>query len=135
MNATLYAKFLRNMAEKHGCERIEGKITQVDTDNDNGYIRSVALESGRTVEGDLFVDCSGFRGLLIDETLHTEYEDWSNWLPCDSAVAVQTESVGEPIPYTRAIARDAGWQWRIPLQSRVGNGMVFCSNLFSMTKP
>ena len=131
MNATLYAKFLRNMAEKHGCERVEGKITQVNTHSDSGYIDSVTLESGQKIEGDLFVDCSGFRGLLIDETLQTEYEDWSNWLPCDSAVAVQTESVGEPIPYTRAIARDAGWQWRIPLQSRVGNGMVFCSKYLS----
>ena len=131
MNATLYAKFLREMAEKHGCQRIEGKITRVDTNIDNGYIDSVTLESGRTIGADLFVDCSGFHGLLIDKTLHTEYEDWSNWLPCDSAVAVQTESVGEPIPYTRAIARDAGWQWRIPLQSRVGNGMVFCSQYLS----
>ncbi len=131
MNATLYAKFLREMAEKHGCQRIEGKITRVDTNSNNGYIDSVTLESGRTIGADLFVDCSGFHGLLIDKTLHTEYEDWSNWLPCDSAVAVQTESVGEPIPYTRAIARDAGWQWRIPLQSRVGNGMVFCSQYLS----
>lgn len=131
MNATLYAKFLRNMAEKNGGKRIEGKIVQVDTNSSNGYIDSVTLESGQQVSGDLFVDCSGFRGLLIDQALHTEYEDWSNWLPCDSAVAVQTESVGAPVPYTKAIARDAGWQWRIPLQSRVGNGMVFCSNFIS----
>ena len=96
MNATLYAKFLRNMAEKNGGKRIEGKIVQVDTNSSNGYIDSVTLESGQQVSGDLFVDCSGFRGLLIDQALHTEYEDWSNWLPCDSAVAVQTESVGAP---------------------------------------
>jgi len=89
------------------------------------------LESGVTVRGDLFVDCSGFAGLLIDKTLGTEFEDWSHWLPCDSAVAVQTASVAPPIPYTRSIARDFGWQWRIPLQSRVGNGLVFSSQYLS----
>jgi tryptophan halogenase len=79
----------------------------------------------------LFIDCTGFRGLLIEQTLHTGYDDWSHWLPCDSAVAVQTRSVEPPIPYTRSIARESGWQWRIPLQSRVGNGLVFCSRYLS----
>ena len=131
MDAGLYAKFLRKIAEENGTQRIEGKITQVITDPQNGYINHVILESGQQIEGDLFIDCSGFFGLLIDKTLHTGYDDWSHYLPCDSAVAVQTRSVGEPIPYTRSIARDAGWQWRIPLQHRVGNGLVFCSKYLS----
>ena len=127
MDASLYAKFLRTLAERYGVRRTEGKIISVATDVDSGFIESVTLESGELVRGELFIDCSGFHGLLIEQTLHTGYEDWSHWLPCDSAVAVQTESVAEPIPYTRSIARDAGWQWRIPLQHRVGNGMVYCS--------
>jgi tryptophan halogenase len=102
-------------------------ITEVVTDPQTGNISQVNLESGQTIEGDLFIDCSGFMGLLIDKALHTGYDDWSHYLPCDSAVAVQTQSVAEPIPYTRSIAREAGWQWRIPLQHRVGNGLVFCS--------
>ena len=89
------------------------------------------LDSGQTVEGDLFIDCTGFRGLLIEQTLKTGYEDWNQWLPCDSAVAVQTESVGPAIPYTRAIAHEAGWRWRIPLQHRVGNGLVYCGKFMS----
>lgn len=131
MDAGLYAKFLRRIAEENGAKRIEGKITQVVTDPQSGNINHVTLESGQQIEGDLFIDCSGFYGLLIDKTLHTGYDDWSHYLPCDSAVAVQTRSVGEPIPYTRSIARDAGWQWRIPLQHRVGNGHVFCSKYIS----
>ncbi len=131
MDASLYAKFMRKIAEQHGAKRIEGKIVEVATNSATGYIEHVQLASGEKVEGDLFIDCSGFRGLLIGETLNTEYDDWSQWLPCDSAIAVQTRSVSEPIPYTRSIARDAGWQWRIPLQSRVGNGHVFCSKYIS----
>lgn len=131
MDAGLYAKFLRRIAEENGAKRIEGKITQVVTDPQSGNINHVTLESGQQIDGDLFIDCSGFFGLLIDKTLHTGYDDWSHYLPCDSAVAVQTRSVGEPIPYTRSIARDAGWQWRIPLQHRVGNGHVFCSKYIS----
>lgn len=126
IDASLYAKFLRRLAERHNVKRVEGKITVVNQ-HDNGDIKSVVLASGKSIEGDLFIDCSGFAGLLIEKTLNTEFEDWSQWLPCDSAVAVQTRSVREPIPYTRAIARESGWQWRIPLQSRVGNGLVFCS--------
>lgn len=128
IDATLYAKFLRKLAENLGVQRNEGKIVDVTTNGDSGFIESVTLDSGSKIEGDLFIDCTGFRGLLIEQTLHTGYEDWSHWLPCDSAVAVQTESTSEAIlPYTRSIARESGWQWRIPLQHRVGNGMVYCS--------
>jgi tryptophan halogenase len=131
IDAGLYAKFLRKFSEGFGVQRIEGKIVNVTTDNESGYIKSIRLDSGTELAGDLFIDCTGFRGLLIGQTLNEPYEDWSHWLPCDSAVALQTESVGEAVPYTRSIARDAGWQWRIPLQHRVGNGMVYCSRYSS----
>ncbi len=131
IDATRYAAFLRNLAEKEGLRRIDSTINEVTTREQDGFITSLTLASGEVVEGDFFIDCTGFKGLLIEKALHTGYEDWSHWLPCDSAVAVQTESVGDPIPYTRCIAHEAGWQWRIPLQNRVGNGMVFCSNYFS----
>lgn len=130
IDASLYAKFLRRLAERYNAKRVEGKITVVNQ-HDNGDIKSVVLASGKIIQGDLFIDCSGFAGLLIEKTLNTEFEDWSQWLPCDSAIAVQTRSVREAIPYTRAIARESGWQWRIPLQSRVGNGLVFCSRYLS----
>lgn len=131
IDATLYAKFLRRFSEKLGITRVEGKINQVSTHPESGFIESLTLDSGRTIEGDLFIDCTGFRGLLIEQSLHTGYEDWLHWLPCDSAVAVQTKSTSDPIPYTRSIARESGWQWRIPLQHRVGNGMVYCSRYIS----
>ena len=127
IDSGLYAKFLRGLAEKGGCKRIEGKINHVATNATSGFIESVKLESGEVVSGDLFIDCSGFRALLMEQTLKTGYEDWTHWLPCDSAIAIQTESVRAPVPYTRSIARDSGWQWRIPLQSRVGNGLVYSS--------
>jgi len=127
LDATLYAKFLRTFSEAHGVKRIEGKITEVSKDCKTGNITSLALDNGNVIEGQLFIDCTGFAGLLIEKALHTGYEDWSHWLPCDSAVAVQTKSVSEPLPYTRSIAHESGWQWRIPLQHRVGNGLVFCS--------
>lgn len=127
LDATLYAKFLRTFAEAHGVKRIEGKITEVAKDSKTGNIKSLQLVNGNIIEGQLFIDCTGFVGLLIEKALHTGYEDWSHWLPCDSAVAVQTKSVSAPLPYTRSIARESGWQWRIPLQHRVGNGLVFCS--------
>jgi tryptophan halogenase len=130
-DAGLYAKFLRKLAEKHGTKRVEGKIVEVSQDSESGYIDKLTLASGKIVEGDLFIDCSGFRGLLIEQTLHTGYDDWSHWLPMNSAVAMQTENTGEPVPYTRSIARDSGWQWRIPLQSRTGNGLVFCDRYMS----
>ncbi len=131
MDAGLYAKFLRKIAEEYNTRRVEGKVVSVETHNETGFIESVTLASGEIVEGDLFIDCSGFRALLIEETLHTGFEDWSHWLPCDSAVAVQTESVREAVPYTRSIAHHAGWQWQIPLQHRVGNGLVYCSRYMS----
>jgi tryptophan halogenase len=127
LDATRYAQYLRRFSEAHGVKRIEGKVMDVATDSEGGDIESLTLESGQKIAGDLFIDCSGFRALLIEQTLQTGYEDWTHWLPCDSAFAVQTQSVEPPIPYTRSIARDAGWQWRIPLQHRVGNGLVYCS--------
>jgi tryptophan halogenase len=127
MDATLYAKYLRKFSEGFGVKRIEGKISQVNTNAMSGAIESLDLDNGQQLGGDLFIDCTGFRGLLIEQTLHAGYEDWSHWLPNDSAIAVQTPSVSEPLPYTRSIARDSGWQWRIPLQHRVGNGLVYCS--------
>lgn len=127
LDASLYARYLRAFSEGFGIRRVEGKITDVSTNAKSGFIESVTLASGTEVEGDLFLDCTGFRGLLIDQTLQSGYEDWSHWLPCDSAVAVQTESTGPAVPCTRSIARESGWQWRIPLQHRVGNGMVYSS--------
>lgn len=131
LDATLYAKFLRTFSEAHGVKRIEGKIVDVAKDSDTGNIKSIQLANGNVIEGQLFIDCTGFVGLLIEKALHTGYEDWSHWLPSDSAVAVQTKSVSTPLPYTRSIAHDSGWQWRIPLQHRVGNGLVYCSKYLS----
>ena len=131
LDATVYAKFLRKFAEGHGAKRVEGKIRQVKQNAETGFVESLLLESGQSVEGDFFIDCTGFRGLLIEQTLHAGYDDWSHWLRCDSAVAVQTESVGPAVPYTRAIAHEAGWRWQIPLQHRVGNGLVYCSRYMS----
>jgi tryptophan 7-halogenase len=131
LDASLYAKFLRKFSEARGTKRIEGKIKSVEQHSENGFIKSLTMESGQVVDGDLFIDCTGFRGLLIEQTLKTGYEDWSHWLPCNSAVAVQTESVAPPVPYTRTIAGEAGWQWRIPLQHRMGNGLVYCDKYLS----
>lgn len=131
LDAGLYAKFLQSIALKYGAKRVEGKIVQVVQDEDNGFIRSVVLDNGSVVDGDLFIDCTGFRALLIEKTLHTGFEDWSHWLPCDSAIAVQTELQSQTKPYTRSIAREFGWQWQIPLQSRMGNGLVFCGKYSS----
>ena len=127
IDATSYAKFLRKLSEKEGLTRIDAKINNVNLRQQDGFIESLDLDNGQRIEGDFFIDCTGFKGLLIEKAMHTGYEDWSHWLPCDSAVAVQTESTSEPLPYTRCIAHEAGWQWRIPLQHRVGNGMVYCS--------
>jgi tryptophan halogenase len=131
LDAGLYAKFLRKIAESFGAKRIEGKIGAVPMDARTGNITGVRLENGDLIEGDLFIDCTGFRGLLIGNALHVGYEDWSHWLFNDSAVALQTESVGPAIPYTRSIAHESGWQWSIPLQHRVGNGIVYCSKYIS----
>lgn len=127
LDATAYARFLRAMAEREGVRRQEGKIATVEQDGDSGNVSEVVLETGEKVAGDLFVDCSGFRALLIGQTLKVDFEDWTHWLPCDRAIALQTSAVRPPVPYTRAMAHDAGWQWRIPLQHRVGNGLVYSS--------
>jgi tryptophan halogenase len=131
LDATAYAKFLRSFSEKLNVKRVEGKIVDVMQDAQSDIIQSLTLDSGQVITGDLFIDCTGFRGLLIEQTLQTGYEDWSHWLPCDSAVAVQTKPVNKVLPYTRSIAHSAGWQWQIPLQHRVGNGLVFCSKYMS----
>jgi len=126
-DAALYARHLRGYAEHLGVTRTEGKILNTTLREPDGFVASVTLESGEVVAGDFFIDCSGFRGLLIEQALKTGYEDWSDLLPCDRAIAVPTANVGPPRPYTQAIARPAGWQWRIPLRHRTGNGHVFCS--------
>ena len=131
LDASLYAGFLRRQCEARGVARVEGLIESVEQHPETGFITALVLKSGDRIEGDLFIDCTGFRGLLIEQTLKTGYEDWGHWLPTDAALAMQTRSVGPAVPYTRAIAHHAGWQWRIPLQHRVGNGLVFCSQYMS----
>jgi len=130
-DASLYAKFMREFAENLGVKRIEGRINDVSQNPENGHVTGVILENGDHHEAELFIDCSGFRGLLIEQTLKTGYEDWSDVLPCNRAVAQASETVGTPRPYTQATAKTAGWQWRIPLQSRTGNGHVYCSDYIS----
>jgi tryptophan halogenase len=126
-DASLYAKYLRRYAERGGVKRIEGKIVDVMLRGQDGFVQSVTLAGGQVIAGDLFIDCSGFRGLLIEEALGTGYEDWTKWLPADRAIAVPTSLAGPPDPYTRATAHASGWQWRIPLQHRMGNGIVYSS--------
>ena len=131
LDAGLYAKYLRKLSESWGVKRIEGLIEKVDLNLNNGFIKSLKLQSGQIVEGDFFIDCSGFSALLIEKALKTGYEDWRHWLPCDRALAVPTKRTDPLVPYTRSIAHDAGWQWRIPLQHRTGNGLVYCSDFTS----
>jgi tryptophan halogenase len=131
LDATAYARFLRSLAEPWGVRRVEGRIEQVERDGGTGDIAALVLASQERIAGDLFVDCTGFRALLIEGALATGYDDWSEWLATDRALAVQTESVAPPVPYTRAIAHEAGWRWQIPLQSRVGNGLVYASRYMS----
>jgi len=126
-DAGLYARFLRAIAERQGTIRKEGRIVSVEQDGASGDVTGVRLASGETVTGEFFIDCSGFRGLLIEQTLKAGYEDWSRWLPVDRAIAVPTANRGQPDPFTRSHARGAGWQWRIPLQHRTGNGHVYAS--------
>lgn len=130
LDAGRYARFLRTFSERHGATRIEGKISQV-LQHPNGDIKALVLDNGLEVAGDLFIDCTGFRALLIEQTLKAGYEHWNHWLPCNKAVVVQSESAATVPPYTRAIAHDAGWQWKIPLQHRVGNGLVYASDYLS----
>jgi tryptophan halogenase len=126
-DAALYARFLRGYSEQRGVRRVEGIVDAVQQHPESGDVESVRLQNGEVIAGELFIDCSGFRGLLIEQTLHTGYHDYTHWLPCDRALAVPCEKVGPPTPYTRATAREAGWQWRIPLQHRTGNGYVYSS--------
>jgi tryptophan halogenase len=130
-DAGLYARFLRRYAEARGVSRTEGKIKDVALAGETGLVEAVTLESGERLAGDFFIDCSGFRGLLIEQALKSGYEDWSRYLPCDRALAVPCASAGPFTPYTRSTAREGGWQWRIPLQHRTGNGHVYCSAYLS----
>ena len=130
-DASLYAAFLRRYAEKRGATRIEGKVVDVVQHAETGNIESLRLERGETIAGDLFIDCSGFRGILIEQVYEAGYDDWTHWLPANRAAAVPCESVDELIPYTRATAQEAGWQWRIPLQHRIGNGYVYSDQYIS----
>lgn len=133
LDAGKYAAYLRKYAELLGVVRQEGRVNDVRLDGESGFVKSIVLESGQEIEGDLFIDCSGFRGLLIEQALETGYEDWTHWLPCDRAVALPCgrDDGSPPPPFTRAIAHDAGWQWQVPLQHRNGNGHVYCSKYMS----
>jgi len=130
LDAGRYAAFLRKYAEARGVVRQEGRIDDVKLDPESGFVTAVQIEGGRELSGQLFVDCSGFRGLLIEQALKTGYDDWSNYLPCDRAVALPCirEDGSGPLPYTRSTAHSAGWQWQVPLQHRNGNGHVYCSS-------
>lgn len=130
-DAGLYARFLRDYAEQRGVVRHEGKIARVEQREDNGFITALVMENGARIDGELFIDCTGFRALLIEETLRSGYEDWSHWLPCNRALAVPTARTEPLLPYTHSTARKAGWQWRIPLQHRTGNGLVYCNDYLS----
>jgi tryptophan 7-halogenase len=126
-DAGMFARFLRDYAMKRGVRRLDRKVVAVNLRPEDGFIESLGLEGGEPLDGELFIDATGFRGLLIEGALHTGYEDWTRWLPCDRAVAIPCARSGTLTPYTTATALDAGWQWRIPLQQRVGNGYVYCS--------
>lgn len=131
LDASLYAKFLKEYSLKRGVRNTEGKVLSTVLNHTSGDIESLALESGQIITGDLFVDCSGFRGVLIEGALKSGYTHWQKWLPCDRAFAVPTEKMENPPPYTQATAKQVGWQWRIPLQHRTGNGYVYCSDYIS----
>jgi tryptophan halogenase len=131
IDAARYTRFLRGLAEPAGVKRVEGKIQTVDLHPESGFIEAIELESGMRIEADLFIDCTGFRSLLLGKALGVGFEDWGHWIRTNSAVAVQSRSVHPPQPYTSAIAHEAGWRWKIPLQHREGNGFVFCSDFLS----
>jgi len=130
-DASLYGKFLSGFAQVNGVKRVEGKVVEVHSDSESGFITAVQLEQGEEISGDLFIDCSGFRGLLIEQELETGYDDWSDWLWSNRAVAVPCKTAGPLAPYTRSTALNGGWQWRIPLQHRIGNGHVYCDRYTS----
>jgi len=127
-DSSLYGQFMRRLAESAGVVRTEGVIEHVQQDAASGAVTALLLRGGHVVNGDFFIDCTGLRGLLIRKTLGVEYEDWTHWLPADSALAVPTDRFETTLPYTRAIAHKVGWQWRIPLTHRNGNGIVYSSN-------
>ncbi len=131
LDATAYAGFLRELSEAAGVKRVEGRINEVRKHSETGDLQALLLESGELIEGDFFIDCTGFRALLIGDALGVGVEDWSHWLAADRAIAVQTEATEPPPPYTRSTAHASGWQWRIPLQTRVGNGIVYTSEFLS----
>jgi tryptophan 7-halogenase len=131
LDSGLYGRYLRKLSEQAGVKRTEGKISEVKLEPSTGNVQSIYMEDGTEIAGDLFIDCTGMRGLLIQGALHTGYEDWQHWLPCDRALAVPSERFAQTLPYTRSIARSAGWQWRIPLTHRNGNGIVFSSSHMS----
>lgn len=131
LDAGRYARFLRERSEASGLKRVEGRISRVERNAETGLIDSLVLADDQRIEGDLFLDCTGFRGFLIGDALGVGFEDWGDWLPTNRALAVQTTSTGPALPYTRAIAHDAGWRWRIPLQHRVGNGLVYAADYLS----
>jgi tryptophan halogenase len=130
-DASLYAAYLRNYAEARGVTRHEGRIAGFDRDAATGDISAAVMDDGRRIDGDLFIDCSGFAALLIEQQMEAGFESWQHWLPCDRAWAVPSTDDGPPLPYTRSIARPSGWQWRIPLQHRTGTGHVYCSAMMA----
>jgi tryptophan halogenase len=130
-DAALYAAFLRDYALARGVVHLQRKVVDVKLRGTDGFVESLLLDDGAEIGADLFIDCSGFRGLVIEQAMKTGYEDWTHWLPCDRAVAVPCENVPRLTPFTRSTAREAGWQWRIPLQHRTGNGYVYCSRFIS----
>ena len=130
-DAARYARYLRKRAETDGVKRVEGRVVEVEQSGESGFVTGIKLDSERTIEGELFIDCSGFRSLLLGQALSVPFTDWTDWLPCDSAVAVPCTLGGKHEPLTRSTARPAGWQWRIPLQHRLGNGHVFSSQHMS----
>lgn len=127
-DAGLYAKYLRRYSESRGVKRVEGKIGAATQNAQTGFVESITMQDGRVLDAEFFIDCTGFRGLLIEGALKAGYEDWTHWLPCDRAVALPCAKAGDFTPYTRSTAHEAGWQWRIPLQHRTGNGYVYSSN-------
>jgi tryptophan halogenase len=132
-DASLFARYLRTIAEAAGVERTEGRVKSVSLKPEDGFIDALTLDSGERIEADLYIDCSGFRGLLIEDALQTGYEHWNQWLPCDRAAAVPCERTRALSSYTQVTAKTAGWQWRIPLQHRVGNGYVYSSSFINDT--
>jgi tryptophan halogenase len=133
-DASLYAKYMRRLCEARGVTRTEGKVRDVEQDPNSGDIRALLMESGERITGDFFIDCSGFRSLLLANKLDVGWEDWSAWLPCDRAIPVPTERCGDLTPYTRVVAMKGGWRWRIPLQHRTGNGYVFSTRFIDEGK-